>query len=187
MKREEVKKHIEGITDEQLDWLMSEQGKDLEDYKTQVASLTDENKTLSTQLEDVQTKLQAFDGVELDDVKQLGALKDSVSNLTKELKETKDQYAFDTALNTAIQKANAKDIDLVRAKLDIEGLKKSKDQTKDIESAIAKCVENYDFLFKESSSSMNVELGGEQGKGGNADGLDGVTKAFQELNPNLKI
>lgn len=39
MKREEVKNKIPGITDEQLDWLMGENGRDVTAEKTKAASL----------------------------------------------------------------------------------------------------------------------------------------------------
>lgn len=186
MKREEIKAQIEGITKEQLDWIMEEHGKDIERFKNQVTSLTGEKEVLSNQLEEVQGKLETFKGLEVTDVKQL---QENVANLTKELQETKDTYAFDSALNNAIRNANAKDIDLVRAKLDLNYLKQSKDLSKDIESAISKCAKDYDFLFNgnQEANNMNVNLGAEQGNGGDSNEVDGVTKAFLEINPNIKI
>lgn len=62
MKREDVKNKIPGITEEQLDWIMTENGADInrektaaEQYKTQLASA-------QAQLKTAQDGLAAFEG-----------------------------------------------------------------------------------------------------------------------------
>lgn len=50
MKREEVKNKIPGITDEQLDWLMGENGRDVTAEKTKAANLQTQVNDLTTQL-----------------------------------------------------------------------------------------------------------------------------------------
>ena len=62
MKREDVKNKIPGITEEQLNWLMTENGSDInrekaagEQYKTQLANA-------NAQLKTAQEWLAAFDG-----------------------------------------------------------------------------------------------------------------------------
>ena len=62
MKREEVKNKIPGITDEQLDWLMGENGRDVTAEKTKAASL-------QTQVNELTTQLKAFEGVDVNDLK----------------------------------------------------------------------------------------------------------------------
>ena len=50
MKREDVKKQIPNITDEQLDWLMGENGRDITAEKTRAANLQTQVNDLTTQL-----------------------------------------------------------------------------------------------------------------------------------------
>ena len=50
MKREEVKNKIPGITDEQLDWLMGENGRDVTAEKTKAINLQTQVNDLTTQL-----------------------------------------------------------------------------------------------------------------------------------------
>ena len=50
MKREEVKNKIPGITDEQLDWLMGENGRDVTAEKTKAANLQTQVNDLTIQL-----------------------------------------------------------------------------------------------------------------------------------------
>lgn len=48
MKREDVKKQIPNITDEQLDWLMGENGRDITAEKTRAANLQTQVNDLTT-------------------------------------------------------------------------------------------------------------------------------------------
>ena len=68
MKREDVKNHIPGITDEALKWLMDENGADINREKAKVEAVQKQLDTATGQLATVQDKLKAFDGI---DVEQL--------------------------------------------------------------------------------------------------------------------
>ena len=65
MKREEVKNKIPGITDEQLDWLMGENGRDVTAEKTKAANLQTQVNDLTTQLSTAREGLKAFEGVDV--------------------------------------------------------------------------------------------------------------------------
>lgn len=69
MKREEVKNKIPGITDEQLDWLMGENGRDVTAEKTKAASLQGQVDDLTKQLNTAKDGLKAFEGVDVADLK----------------------------------------------------------------------------------------------------------------------
>ncbi len=172
MKREDIRKHIEGITDEQLDWLMTENGRDIEKYKSQVT-------TLNGQLSDVQTKLSAFDGV---DVKDLQA---QITKLTDDLKTQKDASDFDYALDMEITNRKGKNVKAIRSMLNLEELKKSEDLSTSISKALDQCVKDNSWAFGDAEGSIHVDFGGEHGNGGSAD-YTGFEKAFYELNPHLK-
>lgn len=69
MKREDVKKQIPNITDEQLDWLMGENGRDITAEKTRAANLQTQVNDLTTQLNTAKDGLKAFEGVDVADLK----------------------------------------------------------------------------------------------------------------------
>ena len=93
MKREEVKNKIPGITDEQLDWLMGENGRDVTAEKTKAASLQGQVDDLTTQLNTAKDGLKAFEGVDVAD------LKGQITKLQGQLTDQADSFAFDAALD----------------------------------------------------------------------------------------
>lgn len=70
MKREDVKKQIPGITDEQLDWLMNENGRDVQREKNTAAILQTQLDEANRQLTTAQDGLKAFEGVNVDELRE---------------------------------------------------------------------------------------------------------------------
>ena len=70
MKREDVKKQIPGITDEQLDWLMNENGRDVQREKNTAATLQTQLDEANRQLTTAQDGLKAFEGVNVDELRE---------------------------------------------------------------------------------------------------------------------
>ena len=62
MKREDVKAKIPGITDEQLNWLMSENGADINREKTVAEQFKTQFENTQAQLKTAQDGLAKFDG-----------------------------------------------------------------------------------------------------------------------------
>jgi len=121
MKREDVKKQIPGITDEQLNWLMQENGADInreksaaEQYKIQLANA-------NAQLKTAQDGLAAFDGK-----KKPEEYEADIAKLKADMKAQAEGFAFDEALNTAIMGAKGRSVKAVRALLDLDALKGQK-------------------------------------------------------------
>ena len=123
MKREEVKNKIPGITDEQLDWLMGENGRDVTAEKTKAASL-------QTQVNELTTQLKAFEGVDVND------LKGQITKLQGQLTDQAAGFAFDAALDGAIRDAKGRDVKAIRSMLDLEKLKSSTNRDSDIKTAL---------------------------------------------------
>ena len=120
MKREDVKNKIPGITDEQLDWLMQENGADITREKTAANAL----------------QAQA------------------------------DGFAFDNALDTAILGKCGRSVKAVRALLDVDALKGSKDRTTDIAQALEAAAKANPWAFGDAQPGgyPDVRDGGEGGK-----------------------
>ena len=120
MKREDVKKQIPNITDEQLDWLMGENGRDITAEKTKATNLQTQVNDLTTQLNTAKDGLKAFEGVDVAD------LKGQITKLQGQLADQADSFAFDSALDGAIRDAHGRDVKAIRGMLDVDALTKEK-------------------------------------------------------------
>ena len=134
MKREVVKIKIPGITEEQLNWLMQENGSDITREKSAAAALQTQLNSAQAQLKTAQDGLKAFDGVDV------AGLQAQVPKLQADMQAQADGFAFDSALNTAILGKKGRSVDAVRALLDLDALKGSKDRTTDINKALEDAV-----------------------------------------------
>lgn len=188
MKREDVKNKIPGITEEQLNWLMQENGSDITREKnaaaalqTQLDSAQAQLKTAQAQLKTAQDGLKAFDGVDV------AGLQAQVTKLKADMQAQADGFAFDNALNTAILGKKGRSVDAVRALLDLDALKGSKDRTTDINKALEDAVKANPWAFGDTQPAgyPNVRDGGTPNHIPSQP--DSVLAAFSKLNPNLKI
>ena len=177
MKREEVKNKIPGITDEQLDWLMGENGRDVTAEKTKAASLQGQVDDLTKQLNTAKDGLKAFEGVDVAD------LKGQITKLQGQLTDQADSFAFDATLDGAIR-----DVKAIRGMLDVAALKASKNRTSDIKTALDALVKDKAWAFDAAPGGYpNVKDGGEAAARGKGGMVDGVEAAFASMNPNLKV
>lgn len=98
-------------------------------------------------------------------------------------------FAFDNALNTAILGAKGRSVKAVRALLDLDALKGSKDRSTDISKALEEAAKANPWAFgeaEETGGNVHVSSGAEHGKPP-AGETDSVTAAFQAMNPGIKI
>ena len=116
MKREDVKNKIPGITEEQLNWLMQENGSDIAREKSAATALQTQLNSAQAQLKTAQDGLKAFDGVDV------AGLQAQVTKLKADLQAQADGFAFDSALNTAILGKKGRSVDAVRALLDLDAV-----------------------------------------------------------------
>ena len=182
MKREEVKNKIPGITDEQLDWLMGENGRDVTAEKTKAASLQTQVNDLTKQLTTAKDGLKTFEGVDVAD------LKGQITKLQGQLADQADGFAFDSALDGAIRDAHGRDVKAIRGMLDVTALKASKDRTSDIKTALDALVKDKSWAFDVGTHYPTVPDGGTAGAGAGAGtAADGGEAAFGMLNPGMKI
>lgn len=96
MKREDVKNKIPGITDEQLNWIMQENGADINREKSAATALQAQLDNANAQLKTAQDGLKAFDGVDV------AGLQEQVTKLKADMKAQAEGFAFDNALNGSV-------------------------------------------------------------------------------------
>lgn len=117
--------------------------------KSKYDALDMEKKGIETQLTTATDNLKKFEGI--DDPEKL---QDEIQRLTGELDTQKTTYEaqiadmeFNSIIDAAISEAGGRSVKAVKAMLDINTLKGSKDQTADIKSAIEKCQKENAYLF----------------------------------------
>ena len=99
-------------------------------------------------LDTVNEKLKEFDGVDVSEMKgQITKLQEDLKAKDTEYAEKEAARQFDDTLEKAITASGGRNAKAIRALLDIEGLKKSKDQTEDIKKALETAKESDAYLF----------------------------------------
>ena len=148
MKTEDLKS--KGLTEEQIAYVLAENGKDIKKFQTENANLTEERDQLKQRAETAEETLKKFDGLDPENAKkELETWKQKAKDLEKDYAEKIAQRDFDDSVKEAITAAKGKNAKAIRALLDTETLMKSKNQKADIEKAIAdlKEAEDSSFLF----------------------------------------
>ena len=128
--------------------------------KSDFDRLIAERDNYKTQLVTAQDALKKFDGVDVE------SLKGEIQKLTNDLQSKENEYQakiadmeFNNSLNTAITASGAKNLKAVKALLDIDTLKDSKNRDEDIKSAIAAVKTDNDYMFKSDEPIHNPIVG----------------------------
>lgn len=187
MKREDVKNKIPGITDEQLNWIMQENGADINREKSAATALQAQLDNANAQLKTAQDGLKAFDGVDV------AGLQEQVTKLKADMKAQAEGFAFDNALNAAIMSKKGRSVKAVRALLDLDALKGSADRSTDIAKALDDAAKANPWAFGdvqdgEKKNAGTYSTGAEHGDPMHGeDDVDPVEASFKAMNPNIKI
>ena len=187
MKREDVKNKIPGITDEQLNWIMQENGADINREKSAATALQTQLDNANAQLKTAQDGLKAFDGVDV------AGLQEQVTKLKADMKAQAEGFAFDNALDTAILGRKGRSVKAVRALLDLDALKGSADRSADIAKALDEAAKANPWAFGdvqdgEKKNAGTYSTGAEHGDPMHGeDDVDPVEASFKAMNPNIKI
>lgn len=167
-----------GLEKDVIDKIMAENGSDIEKVKA-------DRDNYKSQLETAQEALKDFEGV---DVKELNG---KIAQLNNDLAAKDAQYQqqiadmeFNSVLDNAITAAGARNAKALKALLDIESLKSSKNQAEDIKSAIDAVKTDNGYLFNSDEPFQNPV---HQTNNNPINQMSGVEKAFYERNPDIKI
>lgn len=158
-----------GIEKEVIDKIMDENSSDVEKTKSKLEA---ERNNYKSQLETAQNALKEFEGV---DVKELNS---KIQTLTTDLETQQNEYnakiadmEFNNVLNEAMSKSGAKNSKAVKALLDLENLKASKNQADDINKALEQVKSDNDYMFTSDEPIKNPvhDTGNSTIAGGNSD------------------
>lgn len=148
MKRE----FLEGLGLEKgiIDQIMTENGNDINREKAKA----DEYKS---QLDTAKETLKGFEGVDVAKLQgEITKLNADLANKDADYQKKIADMEFSSILDSAITDSKAKNIKAVRALLDIDTLKASKNQSEDIKKAIEEVKTANDYLFE----GTNIPGGG---------------------------
>lgn len=134
-----------GLEKEVIDKIMTENGSDIEAEKTKAKEQVD---NLQGQLDTVNESLKKFDGVDVETLKgDIATLQTTLKDKETEFQNQLADRDFNQQLEAAISAVGAKNAKAVKALLDIDTLKGSKNQESDIKAAIEACQKDNDYLF----------------------------------------
>ena len=160
MKREDLK--VQGLTDEQIDFVMASNGKDIEKHKADLTTAQAEAATLKTQLTEAGSTIEGFKKLDVDAIK--AAADEWKVKAEKAQADAQTQVAslkFDYALDGALSAAKAKNAKAVKALLDASILKM--DETGKIaglEEQLGKIKSENDYLFTPDTPMPQIVKGG---------------------------
>ena len=157
----------QALPKEVIDAIMAENGKDIENAKADLANV-------QQQLDTAKEALSKFDGVSVDDLnEQITKLKTDLKNQEESYKKQISDRDFDDGLKAAINDAKGKNYKAIRALLDIETLKQSKNQAADIKTALEQIKTDNDYLFNSDASAPPFAAGtGTHGQSDHSDDID---------------
>ena len=141
MKTEELK--AQGLTQEQINFVMSENGKDIGKIQRELDDMTAERDKEKGRADSAEETLKGFNGVNVEDLKNsIADWKKKAEDAEKDYKQKIADRDFDDLLKEAIKSANGLNEKAIMGCLDIPALKASKNQKSDIESAIKALAHN---------------------------------------------
>lgn len=154
MKRDFLKNFKVGdqaIPDEIVDAIMAENGRDIEAAKKPFADYD----TIKSQLDEAQKTIKGFQdqGADMEAVRKSAKdWEDKYNQAIAEHNQKMADMSFDHALESAITGAKGKNAKAIRALLDVETLKGSKNQEADIRSALEGLKKDSGYLFDDGQT-----------------------------------
>lgn len=139
MKTEDLQ--AQGLTQEQIDFVFQEHGKE-------VNAIKGERDNLQTRLNTAQETLKGFEGVDATKLQtEIANLKTQMANDKADYEQKIAERDFNDLLGQCAKKHNARDVKAVVPFLDVEKLKASKNQEADIDAEFEKVKKEHDYLF----------------------------------------
>ena len=158
---------------EVVDAILAENARDLE---AAVKPFADYD-SIKAQLATAQEGLKAFEGLDVKDLQgQVAALQGKLDAQAREHAAQLADLAFDGTLQEAITAARGRNAKAIRALLDVDTLKASKDQTADIQAALEGLKKENGYLFESGETPPPYAFG--TGTGGRpGSGMDAIRAA----------
>ncbi len=158
---------------EAIDAILAENQRDVEAAKNPYADYD----SIKEQLTAAKEGLKAFEGVDVKDLQgQVAKLTRDLSDKEAEHQAKLQELEFDGALKDAITSARGRSVRAVRAMLDVDALRSSKNREADIKTALETLKKDSGYLFESEETPPPYAAG--TGTGGRPDtGIDAIRAA----------
>lgn len=153
------------IPKEVIDAILAENGRDIEAAKKPFADYD----TIKTQLSEAQKTIKGFQdqGADIEAVRKSAKdWEDKYNKAIADHKKEMDDLAFDGILKDAIQTAKGRNDKAIRALLEVDTLKASKNQAEDIKTALEALKKDNGYLFDDESTPPPYAVGTGRSAGG---------------------
>lgn len=158
-----------------------------DNYKTvaEAEKLRTARDNYKAELDKAQSALKEFEGVDVKELQgKITELNSTIAANQTAFEQKLADMEFDNALDAAISGSGARNSKAVRALLDIDVLKSSKNQAEDISKALETVKKENDYMFQSEEPFMNPVY---PSGGGNSGGsTDDVIRQIMGLSPTEK-
>lgn len=163
-----------GLSDEQVDNVMKEYGKSINDIKEKA----DKVDTLESQIEDYKNQLEERDN-QLNELSEKAKGNEELTAQIEELRQqneiTKTEYeeklqkqAFEHKLESTLAQAKVKNVKAVKALLDLDSIKLDGDKLLGLDDQLKHLKENESYLFEQEEKPKPTIVTGGNPNGGNS-------------------
>ncbi len=154
----------------------------LDEHSRSIGAIKAEKESLATQLQTAKDGLKAFEGVDVKDLQgQIAKLKQDLADKDAAHQTELANMAFDRALEGAITAARGKNAKAIKALLDVDTLKASKNQEADIKTALEGLQKDSGYLFDTGNPPPDFSAGA--GTGGAVGGDNPFSFNFGGIRP----
>ena len=154
----------------------------LDEHSRSIGTIKAENDNLKTQLQTAKDGLKAFEGVDVKDLQgQITKLQQDLADKDAAHQTELANMAFDRTLEGAITAAKGKNAKAIKALLDVDTLKASKNQEADIKTALEGLQKDSGYLFDTGNPPPNFSAGA--GTGGAVGGDNPFSFNFGGIRP----
>lgn len=182
MKRDDLKE--QGLNETQINFVMSQNGKDINVLNEKITSLTNERDGLQSQIADRDNQLNDLKK----SVKDNDALKDQIKQLQDDNKTATQKYQDDLAAQTksfkiegALRDAKAKNVKTVLPLIDTDKVSVNKDGSLNgLSEQIDTVKKDNGYLFGSEDKKPHVELGNHFGNGSDDGSKDGIVNKIAQ-------
>ena len=185
MKTEDLKN--QGLTDEQISFVMSENGKDIEKFKTENETNKTELKSIKEHLKSANETIESYKNMNIEDIKKSADdYKAKFEQSENERKSEIEKLKLTHAIDNALTKAGAKNLNAVKATLDLSNVKLDGDKLLGFDDLLKNSKEQDSYLYDDAQQSQGTGSTGNFGKQNNQSSIESVGQRLgkQETNAN---
>lgn len=185
MKTEDLKN--QGLTDDQISFVMSENGKDIEKFKAENETNKAELKSVKEQLKSANETIESYKNMNIEDIKKSADdYKAKFEQSEKERKSEIEKLKLSHAIDNALTKAGAKNLNAVKATLDLSNVKLDGDKLLGFDDLLKNSKGQDSYLYDDAQQSQGTGSTGNFGKQNNQSSIESVGQRLgkQETNAN---